>query len=301
MSNRILAHLSILAANIIYGINYIAVKEIVPAVMHPYTLSVLRAVGALALLWASFFFIKSQKVEKKDFWRLAVAGILGVAVNQTLLIAGLNYTSSINASIIMTSNPLIVMLFSAAFLGYPVTWLKAIGVALGASGASILIMSSSSLEIGGSNMLGDMLIMANSVMYALYLIWVKPLMAKYSPFTVMRWMFLFGSGFVLAWGWAEFAAADFSAIEPAAWGAVAFVVIGATFFTYLLNVYGLSYVNPSTVSIYINLQPIIASVASVLLSRGGLDWVRALSMALVCTGVYFVSTSNNWKPAKARG
>lgn len=288
----IFANLAILLANIIYGINYLAVKSVIPIGMHPYALSVLRAVGALILLWASVFLIKSQKVERGDYWKLLVAGILGVAVNQTLLIAGLNYTSSINASIIMTMNPLIVMLMSALLLRNPVTSSKILGVISGGAGALLLIMSANDVSLNSDTALGDTLIFVNAIMYAVYLIWVKPLMKKYDAFTVMRWMFLFGSGFVLLFGGDELLETDFGALTTSMWGAVLFVVIGATFMTYLLNVYGLKYVNPSTVSIYINLQPIIASVAAVIIGSDHLDTYRLLSMILVVTGVFLVNRSN---------
>lgn len=295
MSKKLLAHAAVLGANVLYGINYLAVKEIVPDAMHPHALSVMRAMGALILLWGSFAFVRSQKVDPKDWYRLVIAGILGVAINQTLLIVGINKTSSINASIIMTSNPLFVMLFAAIFLRNKITKLKVLGVLLGGSGAALLIYNSARIDINSSTIVGDMIILTNSVMYAVYLIWMKPLMRKYDAFTVMRWMFLFGSGFVLLFGGGEFMSTDFASFSPQVWYATAFVVVGATFLTYLLNVYGLQHVNPSTVSIYINLQPIVASLAAILLARDHLDTVRVVSMLLVIAGVYCVSTTNTTK------
>ncbi len=298
MSKKMLAHAAILIANVLYGINYLAVKEVVPDGMHPYALSVMRATGALVLLWASILFIRSQKIERKDWFRLVVAGILGVAVNQTLLIVGINNTSSINASIIMTSNPLFVMVLAAIFLGNRITKIKILGVLLGGSGAALLIYNSGQIEVNSSTILGDMIILTNSIMYAVYLTLVKPLMLKYDPFTVMRWMFLIGSGFVLLFGGSEFFATDFASFTPHIWYVAAFIVVGATFSTYLLNVYGLQHVNPSTVSIYINLQPIVASLIAILLLRDSLDTVRIVSMILVISGVYCVSTTNNINMSK---
>lgn len=292
MSKKYWANVAILLANVLYGINYLAVKEVVPYAMHPYALSVLRAGGALVLLWLSAFFIKSMRVEKQDFWKLAVAGFLGVAINQTLLIAGLNYTSSVNASIIMTSNPLFVMLLSALLLRNPITLKKVGGIVLGAAGASLLILSSGDVSVSKDTLLGDMLILINAIMYAVYLAWVKPLMSKYDAFTVMRWMFLFGSLFVFAWGGPELIDIQFQSISFAVWVAVGFVVVGATFLTYLLNVFGLKYVNPSTVSIYINLQPIVASVLTVLFLDNSLSIVKIASLILVVCGVYLVNETN---------
>lgn len=295
MNKNLLAHAALLAANILYGINYLAVKEVCPVGMHPYSLSVMRAIGALVLLWVSVVFIPSQKIERKDWMKMVLGGILGVAVNQTLLIVGINSTSSINASIIMTSNPLFVMILAAIFLRNPITRLKILGVVLGASGAALLIFHSGRVEMNAETMFGDTVILVNSIMYAVYLIYIKPLMLKYDAFTVMRWMFLFGSGFVLLFGGHEFFATDFAAITPYVWSMTAFVVVGATFFTYLLSVYGLKFVNPSTVSIYINLQPIIASMVAIMMARDHLDAIRIISMVLVIGGVYCVNTTNSRK------
>jgi len=292
MLKKTWANIAVLLANVLYGINYLAVKEVVPHYMHPYALSVFRASGALFLLWFSAFFIKSMPVDKRDYWKLAVAGLLGVAINQTLLIAGLNYTTSINASIIMTSNPLIVMVMSAVVLRNPITPKKVLGIALGATGAGLLIANSGKISVSGNTALGDVLILVNAIMYAVYLTWVKPLMAKYDAFTVMRWMFLFGSLFVFVWGGPEFFATSFDNVSPFAWSATAFVVIGATFFTYLLNVFGLKYVNPSTVSIYINIQPVVASLLAVLLAKDALSAVKVVSLVFVVLGVYLVNGSN---------
>lgn len=295
MKNLLKAHSAILGANIIYGLNFIIVKEVVPEYMHPYGLSVLRSSGALLLLWMASIFMHRQKVDRADIWKLIVAGLLGVSINQTLLITGLNYTTSVNASIIMTSNPVFVMLVSALFLKIPITPIKILGIIIGASGAILIITSNGNFSFDSDNFLGDIIIAINAVMYASYLVWVKPLMAKYHPMTVMRWMFLFGGIAVLLFGWDELIVTDFSAIPTIAFWAIGFIVVCATFLTYLLNVIGLQYVNPTTVSIYVYIQPLIVAVIVSMLGKNTFDTTKLLAMVLVFVGVYLVNKTNTVK------
>jgi len=289
MSNRLKAHLSLLLANILYGLNYFVVKEVVPMSINPIALTVIRAVGALFFLWLSGFWFKHQKIDKSDKWKMLVGGLLGVTISQTLLIAGLSHTSSINASIIMTTSPLFVLLVSAIYLKLKITFAKIIGILIGAGGAIMVISSNGEFSISNKTFLGDIIILTNAVSYGVYLVWTKPLMVKYDGITVMRWMFFYGAMFMCLFGGYFVFDVDFAAIQPIIWLAIFFIVFGATFLTYLLNVYGLKSVNPTTVSVYIYLQPIIAALLAVFIKGDSFTWLTIISMLMVFVGVYFVS------------
>jgi len=292
MKGVVKAHIAILAANIIYGVNFIAVKQILPEHASWQGLALLRAFGALILLWIATLFMKSEKIEKKDIWKIAIAGILGVTINQSLLVWGISLSSPVNASIIMTLNPLFVMILSAMILKYPITKRKLFGTLVGGSGAAVLILTSANSKFTGAHLTGDFIILINAIMYGLYLVWTKPLMHKYGSFTVLKFMFLFGSFPVLTYGLNPALDINYSELSPLVYGAIAFVVIGATFLTYMFNVIGLKYVNPTTVSIYIYLQPIIATTIAISIGKDVFSWYKLLSMVLVFTGVYMVSMTN---------
>lgn len=293
MSKQIIrAHIALLAANIIYGINFIAVKQIIPNYLSWQALALFRAFGALALLWIASFFILREKLERKDIWKLIIAGILGVTINQSLLVWGIELSSPVNASIIMTLNPLFVMILAAIILKYPITPFKFLGILIGGSGAAILIMSSNKGIFSFAHSVGDLLILLNAVMYALYLVWTKPLMKKYGSFTVMNYTFLFGSIPVLTYGLEPASNVDYSALPLIVYGAITFVVVGATFLTYMFNIIGLKHVNPTTVSIYIYLQPIIATIIAIIMDSSAFSWFKLASMILVFIGVYLVNLSN---------
>ncbi|MDR0941274.1 MAG: DMT family transporter, partial [Bacteroidales bacterium] len=292
--SKIKAHTALIVVNVIYGVNFIAVKEIIPEYFEWQSMTLFRAFGALVLFFIAGFFIKRQKIERADMWKFVVGGLLGVTVSQSLLIWGLQYTSSMNASIIMTMNPLFVMIFAALILRFPITKVKLSGIVVGGIGACILIFTSANSEHVAlqSISLGDAIILANAVLYGLYLVWTKPLMEKYDALTVMFFCFLFGAIPVLLYGLEPTLAVDFRAIPAVTYVAIAFVVVCATFITYVLNAVSLKYVNPTTVSIYVYLQPVVATLLSIDMHGDQLSWHKIVSMLLVFAGVYLVNMSN---------
>ena len=230
-----------------------------------------------------------ERVERGDFPRLALAGLTGVALNQLLFFNGLNATSPVNASLIMTVNPVLVLLVSAALLGTAVTARKVAGVALGMAGAVALLLLGAKSQSLHASWQGDLMVLVNAASYGVYLVVVKPLMARYRPLTVIAWVFLFGAVFVLPVGASQALAIDWAAFEPAHWQGLAFVVLMTTFLVYLLNIYALQIVAPTVVSIYIYLQPLLATGLSWWLARsGGVDYTADLSgWTLVCGAAIF--------------
>ena len=293
-TTSIKAHIALLLVNVIYGVNYIAVKEIIPGHFQWQSMALFRGFGALLLFALAGFFIQRQKIERADIWKFIVAGLLGVTVSQSLLMWGLQYTCAMNASIIMTMNPLFVMLFAALILRFPMTKFKIWGVFIGGIGACILIFTTANPKYGEMQSIspGDAIILANAVLYGLYLVWTKPLMAKYDALTVMFYCFVFGAIPVLLYGLKPTLAVDFSTIPAVTYAAIAFVVVCATFITYMLNASSLKHVNPTTVSIYVYIQPVVATFLSVGMHGDQLSWQKIVSMLFVFVGVYLVNKSN---------
>lgn len=290
MNSRVLAHLAILFANLIYGINYTFAKDVMPGHIQPFGFIMLRVLGALPLFWLFAMTKPREKVEKKDFILLAVCGLFGVALNQLMFFAGLNLTSPINASIIMTTNPILVLIAAAIILKQAITVKKIIGIAFGISGAAALILFNSDLGTIDTNPFGDLLIFLNSTSYGIYLVLVAPLMSKYRPITVIKWVFFFGAIPVVGVGFGEFAAIEWSEFSLAVWLKAGFVVFFTTFIAYLFNVVGLKTLKPSTVSTYIYSQPVFAALVAVLLGKDELSVLKVLAALLIFTGVYLVSS-----------
>lgn len=293
MSDRAKAHLAIIVANILFGINYSAAKHVMPGYILPEGFTLLRIVSAAALLWLTSFFFKREKVARSDYRRLFLASVFGVVLNQLMFLKGLNYTTPIDSAIIMTVNPVLVLVISALVLRDAITVTKVLGIAIGASGAILLIVQSGDVSFAGEHFTGNVLTFFNALSYAFYLVLIKPLMMRYSPVTVMRWVFTFGLVMMFPFGFTSLSEVQWSVMPGVAWGAIVFVLVGPTYLAYLLNSKGLQHLKPATVSIYIYSQPIIASLVSVWLGQDHITVVKVISTLLVFVGVYLVSGSGD--------
>lgn len=291
------AHLALLAVALIYGANYLLAKGLMPRLIGPSGFIVLRATGAAALFWLLYAF-RPERIHRVHLFRLMLCGLFGVAGNQLMFFNGLNLTSPVNASIIMTSNPILVLVASSVLLKTAVTSRKLLGIALGATGAIVLLRMSAGSVVGHISWQGDLLILANAISYGVYLVLVKPLMSVYRPITVISWVFLFGALIVLPFGWSQAMAIDWDAFSASELWSVGYVVVFTTFVAYLLNIFALRRVMPTVVSSYIYLQPLFAGLfAYVYAYYGGADFTgdltigRLLCALMIFVGVYLVSSS----------
>ena len=289
LNKIVLAHISLFFANLIYAINYTFAKDVMPDFILPSGFILLRVIGAVILFSLIYFLFVKERVDKKDIISLAICGIFGVAVNQLFFFEGLNLTTPINAAIIMTSNPVLVIIMSAVILHEKLDIRKGIGIALGLIGASALILNGGSLSGNTDFLLGNTFIFINAVSYGLYLVLVKPLMLKYHPITVMFYVFGFGFLYVLPFGYSELLAVEWTSFSPKIMWEVAFVVVCTTVIAYLLNSSALKQLNPSTVSIYIYTQPVLATLFAIFRNADTLDEMKIISASIIFVGVYLVS------------
>ncbi|GGH68393.1 DMT family transporter [Phaeocystidibacter marisrubri] len=285
-----LAHLALLSVAMIYGANYILAKDVMDGFLEPRGFILLRAMGATLLFWLFHRSSKSVKIERGDYWRFALAGLFGVALNQIMFFEGLQRTTPINASIIMTVNPIVVMLLSALLLKESLGWAKMVGILLGAVGAGWLISGKGEVDLLNDNTsLGNILVFINATSYGLYLIVVKPLMAKYPAIQVVKWVFLLGFVYVLPFGAVELVSAPWSSWTIDIYWKAGFVVLFTTFFAYLFNLYAMKTVSSTTVSAYIYLQPFFATIFALMLGTDELSWRLIGSAGLIFVGVYLAN------------
>lgn len=265
-----------------------------PAYIGPSGFIFYRVFIATVLFWIAHRFISKEKIDRKDYPRLIQCALFGVAMNQLFFFNGLNLTTPINASVIMTSNPIMVLLASAVILKETITPAKAIGVGMGVVGAVILIVlpmmfSNTGMQWTQGDSLGDLMIFINAVSYGLYLISVKPLMAKYEAMTVIKWVFLFGCVLVFPFGYDQALEVDWANMPTEVFLGFAYVVFCVTFLVYFLNAFAMKTVSPSVVSAYIYLQPVLAGALSIGLGKEKLHWIQVAAAILIFGGVYLVS------------
>jgi len=255
----------------------------------PFALVILRVGGATLLFWAFSLFLPKEKIERKDYIKFFTAAIFGVVVNMLLFLKGLELTTPIHASSIVTITPVIILLLSSLILKEKITILKVFGVVLAFSGAIVLTLYGKSTRVGDNVLLGNTFIFINAISYSIYIILIKQLTAKYHPFTFIKWLFLFGFFMVLPFGFNELMEVEWQTFTPYATFSVLFVVIGATFGTYILNPLALSKLKASTVGVFIYFQPVIAGLFALIMGVDAVDTVKIIAMALIFSGVYLVS------------
>ena len=289
MKRIFFAHIALFIVNLIYALNYTIAKDVMPGYIEPSGFILLRVLCGVFLF--SFFYLLfiKESVEKKDFFRLALCGLFGVAINQLFFFEGLNLTTPINAAIIMTVNPVLVIIISALLIGEKITVKKIIGIVLGIIGAGALILNSGSVSFDNDFFIGNILVLINATSYAIYLVLVKGLMKKYNPLTVMFFVFLFGLFFVLPFGYQDLNSINLDSFTNDIYLKILFVVVCTTFIAYLLNAFALKSLNPSIVSIYIYLQPVLASVIAILYNSDTIDYIKIVSSIFIFIAVFLVS------------
>ena len=283
------AHLSLVAANLIYGLNYSIAKSIMPDHIKPFALVSLRSIITAGLFWMTSLFMPKEPVKGKDLLFLFGVSFFGVVINQTLFLVGLNLTSPINSSIILSTNPIFAFVFAALILKERISFLKGSGLAIGLSGVLLLILQNGTPDLKSSTFLGDVFTLVNTISWAFYTVIIKRMLEKYHPVTVMKWTFFFGMFTTIPMGYNQWSTMDWSSIPLNAWLGIGFVVIFATYLGYLLISFGLRRLSPTVVSTYTYTQPVIAAYLASVLGQDHIDLVMVVSALLIFGGVFVVS------------
>lgn len=281
-------HIFLLIVNLFYGAGFTVSKMVMPAYIQPFGFILIRVAVTTVLFWILHAFWLREKVDRKDYPLLAACGLFGVVINQEMFFWGLSITTPINASLIMIMTPILVYLISFVLKHEAFTTAKAAGIVLGALGA-LVILGGRSFSFSSKTLLGDVFILINATSYACYLVMVRPLMKRYHPLTVIKWVFAFGLFPVAAFGYHQLTQVQWHTFTAVTWSSVVFIVMGTTFFAYLLNILALREVSSSVVGAYIYLQPVLASVISIALGKDFLTPEKILSAILIFAGVYLVS------------
>ncbi len=290
MNKRTLAILAALCATTIYGLNHTIAKGVMPIYIRPFGFIMLRVIGAAALFWGISIFGPKEAIERKDYGRLLLCALFGMAINMLAFFQGLELSTPINSSVLVTTTPIIVVILSALLIKERIYWYRAVGIGIGLIGAVCLVVYGQEIRQDAPNIpVGNLLFMVNSLFFGLYLILVKKLLEKYHPFTLMKWLFLIGIVLNLPVALPQFLEVAWSELPFEAVWRMAFVVIGTTFFTYLFNVFALTQLKASTVSAFVYLQPLIGILFALFSGKDTLSPIKIVAACLVLLGVYLVS------------
>lgn len=289
MSKRNLALIGATIVSIIYGVTFTIAKDVMPLYIDAYGFILLRVGGSVLLFWLVWLFMPKEKIALNDFPRIVAAAFFGVAFNMLTFFKGLSLTSPISAAVIMVSTPMIVLTLSALIMKERMQKRMVFGIILGLIGTAFLILYGKSIGSATNAGLGNFLVLVNAISYGFYLIIVKKLMDKYNAFTFVKWIYLFGFIMVLPFGCSQFQTVNWNLVPMDICWKIGFVVVFSTFLTYLLNLLSMKELKPTTVAVFIYLQPLFATIFAISLGKDELSLVKIGSAVLIFVGVYLVT------------
>ena len=297
MKEKLKGHAAMFSANFLWGVMSPLSKSIFfTGVISAFSLTNMRMAGAAVFFWVASLFMPRERVTRRDLLLLFAASLFGITLNQGFFVMGLSYTTPIDASVVASLTPIITMILAAFIQKEPMTGKKVIGVFMGLSGALMLILNgvdSSSGGLSGDRVVGDLFCLIAEVSFAIYYVAFKGLIGRYTPVTLMKWMFLFSTVCCLPIGGAEVSSIPFASLDGAIYFDLFFVIFGATFLSYMLVSVGQKRLRPTVVSMYNYIQPIVASLLAIWWGMDSFDLKKGFAILLVFLGVYVVTTSKS--------
>lgn len=250
-------HLALIAVQILFGTWPIFGKFVLRS-MSPSSLVACRLTGAaLAFTLLQRKLTPLFKMPVKDIALLTLCSMVGIVGNQFLYVKGLSLTTVINAALLSTTIPVFTLFVSILFGYDKLSPRRLFGIALAAGGV-VYLVNPARADLSAQNTLGNLLIVSNSLLYATYIVISKDLFERYGALNVITWIFLVGSLITIPVGIYSMQQEDINAIGVGTWLTIAFIIIFPTVGAYYLNAWALTKAAPTTVAIYIYLQPLIA-------------------------------------------
>ena len=292
-SGTLKGHIAMGVAAVIWGLMSPVSKLVMqPGEVSSASLATFRLLGAAILFWLASAFVPGETIARKDRLTLFYASLFGIIFNQMAFTVGVGFTSPADAAIITTITPVLTMILAAFVLREMITGKKIIGVCASAIGAILLVSGSGGRAAalpGDNNLLGDILCLASQCSVAVYFVFFKNLIGRYSPVTLMKWMFTYAAIACLPFTFRDVVSIRYSALPLQTWLGIAYVVAFATFVSYICLSFAQQRLKPTAVSMYNYCQPVIASSVAVLWGMDRFGWMKTLSVLLVFTGVLLVT------------
>ena len=290
-NHRLQAHTAVLLANIIFGLGVPVTKLLLDQWVSPMAYMATRCLGAAAIFWLISLFLPREKVAPRDLTVIILGGLLGIVVSQTLTAWALTFTTPVYFSLIATLTPVATMLCAALFIGEKISTRGVVGVTLGVAGAMLMVFIGWQGGSGKNDILGIALTLLSMFTWAVYLIITRKVSARYTAVTQMKWVFLASAIAVLPFSLTDLQSAPLYSVATQ-WSGLAemaFIVVFATVAGYFAIPFAMRYLKATTVSVYTNLQPIVASLVAIALSQDVLTWDKPVALVLVLLSAWLVT------------
>ena len=290
-NHRLQAHTAVLLANIIFGLGVPVTKLLLDQWVSPMAYMATRCLGAAAIFWLISLFLPCEKVAPRDLTVIILGGLLGIVVSQTLTAWALTFTTPVYFSLIATLTPVATMLCATLFIGEKISTRGVVGVALGVAGAMLMVFVGWQGGSGKNDILGIALTLLSMLTWAVYLIITRKVSARYTAVTQMKWVFLASAIAVLPFSLTDLQSATLysAATQWSGLGEMAFIVVFATVAGYFAIPFAMRFLKATTVSVYTNLQPIVASLVAIALSQDVLTWDKPVALVLVLLSAWLVT------------
>lgn len=290
-NHRLQAHTAVLLANIIFGLGVPVTKLLLDQWVSPMAYMATRCLGAAAIFWLISLFLPREKVAPRDLTVIILGGLLGIVVSQTLTAWALTFTTPVYFSLIATLTPVATMLCATLFIGEKISTRGVVGVALGVAGAMLMVFIGWQSGSGKNDILGIALTLLSMFTWAVYLIITRKVSARYTAVTQMKWVFLASTIAVLPFSLTDLQSTTLysAATQWSGLAEMTFIVVFATVAGYFAIPFAMRYLKATTVSVYTNLQPIVASLVAIALSQDMLTWDKPVALVLVLLSAWLVT------------
>jgi drug/metabolite transporter (DMT)-like permease len=160
----------------------------------------------------------------------------------------------------------------------------ALGVALAGAGA-LLLLDAHRFDWRSRYFQGNLLILASAAAYSFYLVLSRPILARYSVWTFVSRVFLYGAAPIVLLAAPAFARFDPARVTPLSWASLAVLIAFCTILPYLANAWALARARASRVAFYVFAQPLIASVLAILVLHETFTARTAVAALLIVAGL----------------
>lgn len=291
MTKTHLAHLAMLAVALFYAFNYFVTPYIFQT-LSPFALLALRSLTAiLVFVPMAYFSGKFVFPDKEDLPRILFCAFTGIVINQAFFLWGLKLTFPINSAVLMVCSPIFVFLVAWLIKATDETFSqrRMVGLSLSFLGAVLLIANGSKLAFGANTVMGDIMTLINAISYSVYLVFIKPIVNKYSMLNLFAWIFIFGGSVNILIGLPYLLETDFVHQPIQLYLSILYVCIFATVLAYSLNAWAMRFVPSSYVGMYVYLQPALVTMLSLFFYQKSLSWEKMAYILIIFVGVFLTT------------